>query len=78
VVEFPATASSSPWDLTKGPDGNVWFTELAGNRIGSITPGGTITEYATPASPYGITAGPDGNIWFTEPSAGKVVRFLVP
>jgi virginiamycin B lyase len=79
LVEFPApTASSSPWDLTKGPDGNVWFTELGANNIGSITPGGKITEYATPATPYGITAGPDGNIWFTEPSAGKVVRFLVP
>jgi streptogramin lyase len=79
VVEFPlATASSSPWDLTKGPDGNVWFTELSGNNIGAITPGGKITEYTTPASPYGITTGPDGNIWFTEPSAGKVVRFLVP
>ena len=72
VVEFPVpTASSSPWDITKGPDGNVWFTESAGNNIGSITPGGKITEYATPASPYGITTGPDGNIWFTEPSAGE-------
>lgn len=79
VVDFPVpTASSGPWDLTKGSDGNVWFTESAGNNIGSITPGGKITEYATPASPYGITTGPDGNIWFTEPSAGKVVRFLVP
>jgi streptogramin lyase len=79
VVDFPVpTASSGPWDLTKGSDGNVWFTESSGNNIGSITPGGKITEYATPASPYGITTGPDGNIWFTEPSAGKVVRFLVP
>jgi streptogramin lyase len=79
IVEFPLpTASSEPWDITKGPDGNVWFTELAGNNIASIAPGGKITEYATPASPYGITTGPDGNIWFTEPSAGKVVRFLVP
>jgi streptogramin lyase len=79
VVDFPLpTASSGPGDLTKGPDGNVWFTESAGNNIGSITPGGKIIEYATPASPYGITTGPDGNIWFTEPSIGKVVSFIVP
>jgi streptogramin lyase len=79
VVDFPVpTVSSLPWDLTKGPDGNVWFTEIAANNIGSVTPGGKITEYPTPATPYGITTGPDGNLWFTEPSAGKVVRFLVP
>jgi virginiamycin B lyase len=79
VVEFDLpTDSASPWDLTKGPDGNVWFTERVANAIGSITPGGKITEYPAPASPYGITTGPDGAIWFTEPSAGKVVRFLVP
>jgi virginiamycin B lyase len=79
LVEFPVpTSTAMPWDVALGPDGNVWFTETQGNSIASITSGGKITEYSTPASPYGITSGPDGNIWFTEPSVGKVVRFLVP
>ena len=25
--------------ITSGPDGNIWFTEGEGNRIGGITPG---------------------------------------
>ena len=56
--------------ITAGPDGNLWFTEPVGDRIGRITPGGTVTEFSagiTPNSaPVGITAGPDGNLWFTE------------
>ena len=30
----------------RGPDGNLWFTEEAANKIGRITPGGTITDWA--------------------------------
>ena len=26
-----------PWDISAGPDGNLWFTELAGRHIGKIT-----------------------------------------
>ncbi len=41
VREFPLpTANSAPGAITAGPDGALWFTEGAGNRIGRITPGG--------------------------------------
>jgi sugar lactone lactonase YvrE len=51
----------------------MWFTELAGNRIGRITPDGVVTEFSAGAPTNGaltnsitsITAGPDGNLWFT-------------
>lgn len=61
--------------LTLGPDGNVWFTESAYNRLGMITPSGTITEYSIstwgqPTYFNDITAGPDGNLWFTIGSTG--------
>jgi len=68
VVEFDLKSSSaSPKGIAKGPDGNVWFTELVGN-IGRITPSGTITEFSVPsgAGALAIVAGPDGNLWFTE------------
>ncbi|MGH9003692.1 MAG: hypothetical protein ACRDYV_11235, partial [Acidimicrobiia bacterium] len=44
-------------------DGNVWFTEIAGNRIGRITPGApnTITEFPL-APPSGPGAAPDAAI----------------
>jgi streptogramin lyase len=78
VGEFTVpTPNSSPVGITAGPDGDVWFVEQAGNKVGRITPGGTITELAipTPASmPRDITAGPDGNLWFTESATNKIGR----
>src|SRR5262249_25240152 len=36
---FPTpTAQSNPTVIVAGPDGNLWFTETTGNRIGRITP----------------------------------------
>ena len=62
------TAASDPTALTAGPDGNVWFAEVIGGRIGRITPAGEITEFALGGSRpgNGITLGPDGNLWFTD------------
>jgi streptogramin lyase len=64
--------------IAAGPDGNVWFADYAGDRIGRITPGGAVTEFSTGlsplAGPYDIAAGPDGNLWFTEPDIGGVGR----
>ncbi len=67
---------SVPFNIALGPDGNMWFTEIAGNRVGRITFGGAITEFALPhagSSPVDIAAGPDGNMWFTE-GAGRIGR----
>ncbi len=76
TMEFVApTASSQPFQIVAGPDGAMWFTELAGNKIGRVTTAGAISEFSvtTAASqPTGIVAGPDGNLWFTEATAGKI------
>jgi streptogramin lyase len=75
-TEYPVpTASSSPNEIIKGPDGNLWFTELTGNRIGSITVGGTFAESAllpsnANSSPNALTLGPDLAVWFTEDNVG--------
>ena len=67
------TANSGPFGVAAGPDGNLWFTEFGGNRIGRITTGRhghRIPAGITAGSgPAGITAGPDGNLWFTEQTA---------
>jgi virginiamycin B lyase len=71
------TGQSNPTVITPGPDGNLWFTETSGNRIGRITPAGNITEFPLPTQaslPSGITTGPDHNLWFTEPGNAKVGR----
>ena len=64
--------------VAAGPDGNIWFTQLAG-MIGRITPAGVITEFSVPpgaiiSSPYAIVAGADGNIWFTEVEGNNIDR----
>ncbi|HEU5001302.1 MAG TPA: choice-of-anchor D domain-containing protein [Actinomycetota bacterium] len=86
VATFPI-ASSNPTSITAGPDGNLWFTDQGTNKVGSVTTGGTVQEYAVPTAgafssstnipPTGITAGLDGNIWFTEPNTGKIGKLLI-
>jgi hypothetical protein len=58
------TRSSHPTAITNGPDGNLWFTELFGNRIGqdllSGTPGTPTIVISSITAPN--TAKPDGKI----------------
>lgn len=72
------TASAGPWGICTGPDNNLWFTEVTGNKIGRITTTGTITEFSSGlsagAQPREIVAGPDGNLWFTETGTDKIGR----
>jgi len=81
VTEFGTGISAgfpAPLGITAGPDGNLWFTESNGNRIGRITPLGVVTEFSAgitaAANPFGITAGPDGNLWFTESNGNRIGR----
>jgi streptogramin lyase len=77
ITEYAVpTPRSWPYGITSGPDGNLWFTENVGTKIGRITTDGVITEYIpTPGTfPYGITSGPDGNLWFTERLGNTIGR----
>jgi streptogramin lyase len=59
--------------ITLGPDGNLWFAEAIG-KIGRVTPGGTVTEFALPAgsSPVGIVSGPGNQLWFADWSGNHI------
>lgn len=70
-----------PYNITAGPDGNLWFTEIMQNgsvqagKIGRITPTGTFSEFSLPSAntlATDIITGPDGNLWFIE--GGKIAR----
>jgi streptogramin lyase len=73
LIPTPAT---EPMGIARGPDGNLWFSEL--HAIGRITPGGQVTEFRqglSPGSePVEITGGPDGNLWFTEGGTDRIGR----
>jgi streptogramin lyase len=83
VTEFSVgiTAGSGLAAIAPGPEGDLWFTESAGNRIGRITPAGVVSEFSagiTPGSaPDGITLGGEGDLWFTE-SAGNRIGRITP
>jgi virginiamycin B lyase len=71
---LPPGRATSPYSIVVGPDSNLWFAEVSGEKIGRITTGGVITEFPITGAQAltGITSGPDGNLWFTDQLAGKV------
>jgi virginiamycin B lyase len=73
LVTLYSLNGSAPNVVTKGPDGNLWFTENLSDRIGTIDSTGKITEFASGLGTLGaITLGPDGNLWFTVVSANEI------
>ena len=67
ITTYTVPGASTTFDIAKGPDGNMWFTEWGSHSIGKITPSGSSTLYhiSSGATPLDITAGPDGNLWFS-------------
>ncbi len=69
IKEFKIpTFNSRPIMIVEGPDGNMWFTEEAGNKVGRITPNGSITEFPVPKPQdnvilAGLAFDNDGNLW---------------
>ena len=83
ATEFPIpTSGSAPSGIAPGPDGNLWYAELAPDKIGQVaTSGTTLTESSTPSSPvepYGVTPGADGNVWFTELTGSAIGKLTLP
>jgi streptogramin lyase len=75
VTEVPIGAGVPvPNGVVAGPDGNIWFTEYAGNAVGRID-STTLAVDTFPigtsgAHPRAIVRGPDGNLWFAEQIGG--------
>jgi streptogramin lyase len=79
VTEFPVpSAGGQPFGISAGPDGNVWFTEGGTQKVGRITPSGTVTDYPVTGGvqPRDITVGPDNNLWMTDQGANKVFKIV--
>ena len=78
IVEFPLpNANSQPYTIVLGPDGQLWFTEVSGNRIGAMTTAGTFVEYPIPTASsgaVGLTFGPGESsvLYFTKSNLGTV------
>jgi streptogramin lyase len=68
------TAGAHPYQITVGPDNNLWFVEAAASKVGRITTSGTFTEFPTTTD----SAGPSdivslgGFLWFAETNINKI------
>ena len=89
ITEYPIpTSGANSANMTLGPDGAMWFSELGSGKIGRVAADGTATEYALSSpdtQPRGITAGPDGALWFAETSSigrittsGTITEYPIP
>lgn len=87
---YPVAAGEVPFDITSGPDGALWFTDIVGPVIGRITTSGVLSYRSLPDAASvtaGITAGPDGKLWFAEnrgnaigsmTTGGTVTEYPIP
>jgi len=81
VPAHPRAASGFgpiPYELRVAPTGEVWVSELAGNRVFSHDPASDryrMYEMPSPHSgPRRLDVGPDGSIWIPEYSGNRLAR----
>ena len=69
---------SGPTTIAVAPDGQLWFTQASGNRIGRVNPDGSgLVEYPLPqagSSPRIIAVGADHALWFSEHDGNRISR----
>ncbi len=79
VKTFPAPKGRGPYGITTTPDGNVWFSSLAGSYIARIDPSTSQLRTIDVPSPGGgarrVWSDSSGKLWVTEWFAGKLARF---
>jgi virginiamycin B lyase len=77
IMEYEVpTPNSRPHDPAIAPDGSLWYTGQAANKLGRLDPKtGEFKEYPLKtrnSDPHGLVADEEGNIWFTAISGGYV------
>jgi streptogramin lyase len=73
---LPQTQANSTNAITRGGDGNGWFTEGTAGRVGFITPNNQVTVFdLTGVTLLGaIVPGPDGAIWMVDTNNNRISR----
>ena len=92
LSKFQPPTAGKPQRLELDPDGNVWFSERQGNKIGKFDPKTeTFKEYPLPgpeASPYAVGIDRDRMVWYSSheqdtmnrlnPATGEVTEYPYP
>lgn len=70
------TTNSRPTTTAVAPNGTIWFTEEAANKLGYIDPnGGVVNEYTWTTQnvrPNALAIDGSGRIWFTEANVDRI------
>jgi streptogramin lyase len=75
ITEYPIPVETTPWGITTGPDGKIWFVDsgnhAGGTFVGRMATSGAISSsdvVALPSTKLGqaIAPGPDGNMWVVQ------------
>ena len=77
ITEYPIPVKTTPYGITTGPDGKLWFVDsgnhAGGTFVGRMATSGAISSSEVvqlPSTKLGqaITLGPDGNMWVVQDS----------
>ena len=81
VTVFPVpTSNAGLGRITTAPDGAMWFVMGEANKVGRITPGGSITEFplgpttVASARVMDLDVSPDGSVWVVHDQGWKATR----
>jgi YD repeat-containing protein len=77
IIEYPMTASSAPYAIAAGSDGNLWVATVGNGKVAKVSiAGAVLSEYSLGAgsSPEGITAGPESTLWIAEIGSSKIAK----
>lgn len=80
LFPLPQGRMPTPYGITAGPDGALWFSDFQGTVVGRITTTGSYTLFPIPGiktnvmNSTTITPGPDGDLWFTSFAGGRIGR----
>ncbi len=77
VVPSTGRFPVGPWNIAKGPDGNMWVAATGTSEFIKVTPDGTQTAYALsqPSDQLlGIVVGADGNLWSAESGNSAIAK----
>src|SRR6185369_2338641 len=77
ITLFAAPNNGYVGHITSGPDGNLWLTEKAANKVARITVAGNLTEFTLPhpgSGPLSITPGFKNDLWLTEVDGNRIGR----
>jgi virginiamycin B lyase len=79
VKVFNAPKGRGPYGIDATPQGDVWFSSLAGSYIALIKQDGTLDVFETPTSGAGarrVWSDSSGRLWVSEWNAGNLARFV--